>query len=80
MGVAVSTLNVALPVVVRHFDAPPFAASWILLSFMLVNTATLVFFGRVADLLSQARGLPGRVRAVHGRVGAGRAGPERGAS
>ncbi|WP_061300019.1 MFS transporter [Herbidospora cretacea] len=53
IGVAVSTLNVALPVVVRHFDAPPFAASWILLSFMLVNTATLVFFGRVADLLGR---------------------------
>ncbi|GAB1823679.1 MFS transporter [Herbidospora sp. RD11066] len=53
MGLSHSTLNVALPVVVRHFDASPMAANWILLSFMLVNTATLVFFGRVADLLGR---------------------------
>nr|WP_062337458.1 MFS transporter [Herbidospora sakaeratensis] len=53
IGMSGSTLNVALPVVVRHFHASPFASNWILLSFMLVNTATLVFFGRVADLLGR---------------------------
>ncbi|WP_066374845.1 MFS transporter [Herbidospora mongoliensis] len=53
IGMSGSTLNVALPVVVRHFHASPFAANWILLSFMLVSTATLVFFGRVADLLGR---------------------------
>ncbi|GIH24669.1 MFS transporter [Acrocarpospora phusangensis] len=53
IGISGSTLNVALPSVVRHFQASPFAASWILLAFLLVNTATLVLFGRVADLLGR---------------------------
>lgn len=53
IGIAGSTLNVALPSVVRHFQAGPFESGWILLSFLLVNTATLVFFGRVADLLGR---------------------------
>ncbi|RJL30968.1 MFS transporter [Bailinhaonella thermotolerans] len=53
IGVNGSTLNVALPEVVRHFDAGPFAASWILLSFLLVNTASLVFFARIADLFGR---------------------------
>ncbi|MEU7900566.1 MFS transporter [Nonomuraea sp. NPDC049152] len=53
IGIAGSTLNVALPAVVRHFHATPFESSWILLSFLLVNTASLVFFGRVADLLGR---------------------------
>ncbi|WP_326826226.1 MFS transporter [Streptosporangium sp. NBC_01756] len=53
IGISGSTLNVALPSVVRHFGADAFAAGWILLAFLLVNTATLVFFGRVADLLGR---------------------------
>ncbi|MFD0657631.1 MFS transporter [Thermocatellispora tengchongensis] len=53
IGLSGSTLNVALPEVVRHFRADAFGASWILLSFLLVNTATLVLFGRVADLLGR---------------------------
>lgn len=53
IGIAGSTLNVALPTVVRHFHATPFQAGWILLAFLLVNTASLVLFGRVADLLGR---------------------------
>ncbi|WP_049571498.1 MFS transporter [Nonomuraea sp. SBT364] len=53
IGIAGSTLNVALPTVVRHFQATPFQSGWILLAFLLVNTASLVFFGRVADLLGR---------------------------
>lgn len=53
IGLASSTLNVALPEVVRHFDAGPAASSWILLAHLLVSTATLVFFGRVADLVGR---------------------------
>ncbi|WP_214109942.1 MFS transporter [Acrocarpospora catenulata] len=53
IGISGSTLNVALPSVVRHFQAGPLAANWVLLAFLLVNTATLVFFGRVADLLGR---------------------------
>ncbi|MGP4095160.1 MFS transporter [Nonomuraea sp. KM90] len=53
IGIAGSTLNVALPTVVRHFHADALESGWILLSFLLVNTASLVFFGRVADLLGR---------------------------
>ncbi|WP_157254332.1 MFS transporter [Nonomuraea typhae] len=53
IGIAGSTLNVALPAVVRHFRAGPFESGWILLAFLLVSTASLVFFGRVADLLGR---------------------------
>lgn len=53
IGIAGSTLNVALPAVVRHFQAGPLESGWILLAFLLVNTASLVFFGRVADLLGR---------------------------
>ncbi|MEU6721677.1 MFS transporter [Nonomuraea sp. NPDC046802] len=53
IGIAGSTLNVALPTVVRHFHATPLQSGWILLAFLLVNTASLVFFGRVADLLGR---------------------------
>ncbi|MFF3443853.1 MFS transporter [Streptosporangium sp. NPDC002721] len=53
IGISGSTLNVALPTVVRHFHADAFSAGWVLLAFLLVNTATLVFFGRVADLLGR---------------------------
>jgi EmrB/QacA subfamily drug resistance transporter len=53
IGIAGSTLNVALPTVVRHFQASPTESGWILLSYLLVSTATLVLFGRVADLLGR---------------------------
>ncbi|MGI5267539.1 MFS transporter [Nonomuraea sp. CA-218870] len=53
IGVAGSTLNVALPTVVRHFHATPFQSGWILLAFLLTNTASLILFGRVADLLGR---------------------------
>ncbi|GLX02860.1 MFS transporter [Microtetraspora sp. NBRC 16547] len=53
IGLSGSTLNVALPAVVRHFDAGPVASNWVLLSYLLVQTATLVLFGRVADLVGR---------------------------
>ncbi|WP_433435295.1 MFS transporter [Nonomuraea sp. CA-141351] len=53
IGIAGSTLNVALPAIVRHFHAGALESGWILLAFLLVNTASLVFFGRVADLLGR---------------------------
>ncbi|MQA95223.1 MAG: MFS transporter [Streptosporangiales bacterium] len=48
-----SALNVALPEVVRHFDASPVAASWMLLGFMLTNTVLAVVFGRFADMFGR---------------------------
>jgi MFS family permease len=52
-GVNTSTMDVALPVVSRHFNASATQASWILLSFMLANTALILIFGRVADLVGR---------------------------
>jgi EmrB/QacA subfamily drug resistance transporter len=54
-GMATSALNVALPTVVRHFSADATAASWILLSFMLIQTLLLVTFGRIADMFGRRR-------------------------
>jgi EmrB/QacA subfamily drug resistance transporter len=52
-GMSGSALNVALPTVVRHFDASATAASWILLAFMLANTVLMIFFGRLADMFGR---------------------------
>ncbi|HEX2316289.1 MAG TPA: MFS transporter [Thermomonospora sp.] len=52
-GLNASTLNVALPVVVRHFGAGALAAHWVLLSFMLTNTVLLVLCGRLSDLFGR---------------------------
>ncbi|WP_203975976.1 MFS transporter [Planotetraspora silvatica] len=48
-----SSLNVALPEVVRHFHASATAASWMLLSFMLATTVLMVVFGRLADMFGR---------------------------
>jgi EmrB/QacA subfamily drug resistance transporter len=48
-------LDVALPVVVRHFDASATAASWALLTYMLVTTILVLAFGRLADILGRRR-------------------------
>jgi EmrB/QacA subfamily drug resistance transporter len=52
-GLGSSSLNVALPEVVRHFHASASAASWMLLSFMLANTVLMVVFGRLADMFGR---------------------------
>lgn len=54
-GVNTSTMDVALPVVSRHFDASASGASWTLLAYMLVNTALIFVFGRVADMVGRRR-------------------------
>jgi len=54
-GTNTSTLDVALPVVARHFNADATQASWIVLSYMLVNTILILVFGRVADLVGRRR-------------------------
>lgn len=52
-GLNNSTLNVALPEIVRYFGAGPFAANWVLLAYMLVVAVSLVVFGRLADLFGR---------------------------
>ena len=54
-GTNTSTLDVALPVVARHFSASATQASWIVLSYMLVNTILILVFGRVADIIGRRR-------------------------
>ncbi len=51
----VGTLNVALPVVAKHFHATATTANWILLSYMLFNTIFILVFGRVADLFGRRK-------------------------
>ncbi|MBO0702973.1 MAG: MFS transporter [Candidatus Dormibacteraeota bacterium] len=52
-GLNTSSLNIALPTIVRGLHATGFQASWILLSYMLTNTVLMVFFGRLADVLGR---------------------------
>ncbi|MFI7103202.1 DHA2 family efflux MFS transporter permease subunit [Streptomyces sp. NPDC050161] len=54
-GVNTSTMDVALPTVSRHFGASASAASWTLLSYMLVTTVLVFVFGRVADMIGRRR-------------------------
>lgn len=51
----VGTLNVALPVVTNHFHTSADISSWILLSYMLVNTIFILIFGRVADVFGRQK-------------------------
>lgn len=51
----VGTLNVALPVVAKHFGASAATSNWILLSYLLFNTIFILIFGRIADLLGRRR-------------------------
>lgn len=53
MALNMSTLNIALPVLVRHFEADASTGSWLLLSYMMTNSATLVIFGRLGDVTGQ---------------------------
>lgn len=52
-GMSTSALNVALPTVVRHFQASTAAAGWILLAFMLAQTVLMITFGRLADMFGR---------------------------
>lgn len=59
-GVLLSTMdssmvNVALPAIMRHFAVEIEGVKLVVLVYLLVITATLVFFGRVGDRLGQGR-------------------------
>lgn len=60
VGVFMSTLdssmvNVALPTVMRHFHSPMPATEWVVLSYLLTITATLLFWGHLGDRLGRGR-------------------------
>lgn len=48
-----SALNTALPAISAHFGASASATSWVLLSYLLVGTASTLAWGRCADLFGR---------------------------
>lgn len=48
-----SSVNVALPDMSADFAVGPATADWFLLAFMLANTASILVFGRVSDMLGR---------------------------
>ncbi|MFF3575129.1 MFS transporter [Nocardia jiangxiensis] len=50
---SVSALNVAIPTVVRHFDASSAAGNWILLISVMTTTMLMITFGRLADMFGR---------------------------
>lgn len=48
-----TTMDVALPSIVRYFHASPVEGNWILLGYMLTNTVMLLAFGRLADIFGR---------------------------
>lgn len=55
IGLNMSTLTIALPTLTRHFEASALESSWLLLSYMVTNTAALLLVGRLSDTLGQRR-------------------------
>ncbi|MFE6646908.1 MFS transporter [Nocardioides sp. NPDC057772] len=53
MALNASSLNVALPTLTREFGASSVEGSWLLLSYMVANTACLLLFGRLSDAWGQ---------------------------
>ncbi|AUJ88431.1 Multidrug resistance protein Stp [Paenibacillus polymyxa] len=53
--VNIGTLNVALPELSQQFHANAAASSWILLSYMLVNTILILIFGQISDIFGRSR-------------------------
>ncbi|WP_197417582.1 MFS transporter [Mycobacterium sp. GA-2829] len=54
-GVNIATIQVALPTIARHFDASPGAASWTLLSYLVVFTVMVLILGRISDVWGHGR-------------------------
>lgn len=52
---SMTTMDVALPSIVRHFQATPSQGNWILLSYMLTNTIMILVFGRLADIFGRKK-------------------------
>ncbi|WP_040536627.1 MFS transporter [Gordonia namibiensis] len=51
--VAMSGLTVALPTLSRELGATPAQSTWILLGYMVVTTALILVFGRLADIVGR---------------------------
>lgn len=51
----VGSLNVTLPVITEYFHAGAATANWILLSYMLINTVSILIFGQFADIFGRKK-------------------------
>lgn len=51
----ISTVNVALPVIGRYFDADAATLGWVATSYMLATAAALVPVGRTADIVGRRK-------------------------
>src|SRR5690625_1896763 len=50
-----SILNIALPSIASEFQAPLTSLEWVVMSYLLVVSATLLIYGRMGDLYGQKR-------------------------
>lgn len=50
-----SILNIALPAIASEFHAPLTSLEWVVMSYLLVVSATLLIYGRMGDLYGQKR-------------------------
>lgn len=50
-----SILNIALPAIGSEFQAPLTSLEWVVMSYLLVASATLLIFGRMGDLYGQKK-------------------------
>ena len=50
-----TSLNLALPALSGSFDVPPATADWFLVAFMLSNTASILVFSRISDMLGRRK-------------------------
>lgn len=50
-----TSVNVALPELSAHFEAEAAVADWFLVAFMLANTASILVFGRISDMVGRRR-------------------------
>ena len=44
-----SIVNISLPTISRYFDVTPGYASWVILSYLLTQTTTMMIFGKLGD-------------------------------
>jgi EmrB/QacA subfamily drug resistance transporter len=44
-----SIVNISLPTISRYFEVTPGQASWVILSYLLIQTTTMMIFGKLGD-------------------------------
>jgi MFS family permease len=65
----ITVVNVALPNIEKELHTSFTDLQWVVDAYALMLAATMLNAGSLGDLLGRKRGLPGRNRAVLGRLG-----------